>query len=61
MQMITEFGTDHVYNCDVFNEVRPTQPDPTFITSVGQAVFNAMTVSDVDAVWLKQFNYIIVV
>lgn len=51
--MTAEFGTDHVYNCDVFNEVRPTQPDPVFVSSVGQAVFNAMTVSDPDAIWFK--------
>lgn len=51
--MNAEFGTDHVYNCDVFNEVRPTQPDPFFVSSVGQAVFNAMTDSDPDAIWFK--------
>ena len=50
--MILEFGSDHIYNCDVFNEVRPTQTDPVFVSSVGTAVFNAMTLTDPDAVWL---------
>ena len=49
--MISEFGTDHVYNCDVFNEVRPTHSDPAFVSMVGSAVFNAMTVMDPDAIW----------
>ena len=49
--MISEFGTDHVYNCDVFNEMRPTHSDPAFVSMVGSAVFNAMTVMDPDAIW----------
>jgi alpha-N-acetylglucosaminidase len=57
--MILEFGSDHIYNCDVFNEVRPTQTDPVFVSSVGTAVFNAMTLTDPDAVWLLiQFTII---
>lgn len=51
LKMISEFGTDHVYNCDVFNEVKPTQSDPTFVSMVGSAVFNAMTITDPDAIW----------
>ena len=57
--MISEFGTDHVYNCDVFNEVRPTESNPDFVSSVGSSVFNAMTKADPDAVWLD--NYLIII
>ncbi|XP_046631090.1 alpha-N-acetylglucosaminidase-like isoform X2 [Daphnia pulicaria] len=53
-EMALEFGSDHVYNCDVFNEVRPKQADPVFVSSVGTAVFNAMTTADPDAIWLMQ-------
>ena len=49
--MINEFGTDHVYNCDVFNEMQPLQGDPKYIGSIGRAVFNAMTSVDAQAVW----------
>lgn len=57
--MILEFGSDHIYNCDVFNEMRPTQTDPVFVSSVATAVFNAMTLTDPDAVWLLiQFTII---
>jgi hypothetical protein len=55
--MALEFGSDHVYNCDVFNEVRPTQADPVFVSSVGTAVFNAMTTADPDAIWLLLHIY----
>ena len=26
----TEFGTDHFYNCDTFNEMDPASDDPGF-------------------------------
>lgn len=49
--MINEFGTNHMYNCDVFNEMRPTQSEPSFIGQVSEAVYKAMTVVDPHAVW----------
>lgn len=55
--MTLEFGTDHVYNCDVFNEVRPTSPDPNFISSVGAAIFNVMSITDPDAIWFFIYFY----
>ena len=50
--MTLEFGTDHIYNCDVFNEVPPTQSNSDFVSMVGSAVFKAMTLADPDAIWL---------
>lgn len=55
--MTSEFGTDHIYNCDIFNEVRPTQSDPVFVSSTGQAVFNAMTKSDPEAIWYDKNTF----
>lgn len=55
--MIAEYGTDHVYNCDVFNEVPPTQSDPDFVSSVGASVYNAMANTDPDAIWLFSIIY----
>ena len=52
--MINEFGTDHVYNCDSFNEMRPLQGDTEFISNSGKAVFSAMTSGDPDAIWMMQ-------
>ncbi|OMP10060.1 Alpha-N-acetylglucosaminidase [Corchorus olitorius] len=54
-QQIKEYGdvTD-IYNCDTFNENSPPTNDPTYISSLGAAVFKAMSNGDKDAVWLMQ-------
>ena len=49
--MQKEFGTDHVYNCDAFNEMRPLQTDVEYIDSIGKSVFNAMISADPQAIW----------
>ncbi|XP_063910098.1 alpha-N-acetylglucosaminidase-like isoform X1 [Zophobas morio] len=53
-ELIAEFGTDHVYNCDSFNENTPSTGDLTYLANVGQAIYKAMTDSDPDAIWLLQ-------
>ncbi|EOX96635.1 Alpha-N-acetylglucosaminidase family / NAGLU family isoform 1 [Theobroma cacao] len=54
-QQIEEYGdvTD-IYNCDTFNENSPPTNDPTYISSLGAAVYKAMSNGDKDAVWLMQ-------
>lgn len=54
-QQIKEYGdvTD-IYNCDTFNENSPPSSDPTYISSLGSAVYEAMSKADKDAVWLMQ-------
>ncbi|XP_048495313.1 alpha-N-acetylglucosaminidase isoform X2 [Beta vulgaris subsp. vulgaris] len=54
-QQIKEYGdvTD-IYNCDTFNENSPPTDDPTYISSLGAAVYKAMTKGDKYAVWLMQ-------
>ncbi|KAK9683017.1 hypothetical protein RND81_10G113000 [Saponaria officinalis] len=54
-KQIEEYGdvTD-IYNCDTFNENSPPTDDPTYISSLGAAVYEAMTEGDKDAVWLMQ-------
>lgn len=49
--MISEFGTDHVYNCDSFNENTPTSGDLTYLSNVGQSIFKAMNDTDPEAIW----------
>jgi alpha-N-acetylglucosaminidase len=49
--MIQEFGTDHIYNCDTFNEMDPKSGDVKYIESVGYATYSAMTAVDPDAIW----------
>lgn len=54
-QQIKEYGdvTD-IYNCDTFNENSPPTDDPTYISSLGAAVYEAMAKGDKYAVWLMQ-------
>ncbi|GAA0142030.1 hypothetical protein LIER_03027 [Lithospermum erythrorhizon] len=54
-QQIADYGdiTD-IYSCDTFNENTPPTDDPTYISSLGSAVFKAMSKADTDAVWLMQ-------
>lgn len=53
-EMQAEFGVDHVYNCDTFNEMTPPTTDPNYVSGVGQGIFQAMTNADPDAIWLMQ-------
>ncbi|XP_059151841.1 alpha-N-acetylglucosaminidase-like isoform X1 [Physella acuta] len=49
-----EFGTDHIYNADTFNEMTPTSSDPTYISNAGKAVYYGMLAGDPQAIWLMQ-------
>ncbi|KAG6421832.1 hypothetical protein SASPL_118390 [Salvia splendens] len=55
IQQIKEYGdvTD-IYSCDTFNENTPPTDDPTYISTLGSAVYKAMSKADKDAVWLMQ-------
>ncbi|XP_973259.1 alpha-N-acetylglucosaminidase isoform X2 [Tribolium castaneum] len=53
-EQISEFGTDHMYNCDSFNENVPTSGDLTYLANVGKSIYKAMTDTDPDAVWVMQ-------
>jgi alpha-N-acetylglucosaminidase len=48
------FGTDHIYNGDTFNEMDPSTGDPTYLRTIGAAVYQGLIASDPDAVWLMQ-------
>ncbi|XP_063987434.1 alpha-N-acetylglucosaminidase isoform X2 [Diachasmimorpha longicaudata] len=51
---IEEFGTDHVYNCDTFNENEPLSTGLQSLRNIGQAVFASMTEVDPQAIWVMQ-------
>ncbi|XP_034992929.2 alpha-N-acetylglucosaminidase [Zootoca vivipara] len=53
-ELTREFGTDHVYSADTFNEMRPLSSDPAYLSQVSAAVFRSMTGADPRAVWLMQ-------
>ncbi|KAJ4763014.1 Alpha-N-acetylglucosaminidase [Rhynchospora pubera] len=52
---IQEYGdvTD-IYNCDTFNENTPPTNDPSYISSLGAAIYKAMSQGNKDAIWLMQ-------
>jgi alpha-N-acetylglucosaminidase len=48
------YGSDHFYNADPFNEVRPPSSDPAFIAQSAQVIYNSMAAADPSAVWVLQ-------
>ena len=52
--LIAEFGTDHYYNADAFNEMDPTNKDLNFLANTNDKIYEAMTSVDTQAVYLMQ-------
>ncbi|MDB4919699.1 alpha-N-acetylglucosaminidase [Mucilaginibacter sp.] len=55
-----EFGTDHLYSADTFNENVPPTNDSTYLDGMSKKVFRSMTVADPKGVWVMQgwmFHY----
>jgi len=55
-----EFGTDHLYSADTFNENVPPTNDSTYLDGMSKKVFRSMTAADPKAVWVMQgwmFHY----
>jgi len=48
-----EFGTNHVYSVDPFNELLPPNSSVEYLSNVGRAVFQGLG-SDKEAAWLMQ-------
>ncbi|KAL1509052.1 hypothetical protein ABEB36_003853 [Hypothenemus hampei] len=53
-EQIEEYGTDHAYNSDSFNEMYPSSSNLTYLSNVGKSIFNAMTEADEQAIWVLQ-------
>uniref|UniRef100_G1QAQ0 Alpha-N-acetylglucosaminidase n=1 Tax=Myotis lucifugus TaxID=59463 RepID=G1QAQ0_MYOLU len=53
-ELTKEFGTDHVYGADTFNEMQPPSSEPSYLATATAAVYQAMVAVDPDAVWLLQ-------
>ncbi|XP_067677371.1 alpha-N-acetylglucosaminidase-like isoform X2 [Haliotis asinina] len=49
-----EFGVDHIYNADTFNEMTPKSNDPAYLASAAKGVYNGMLAGDTQAIWLMQ-------
>jgi alpha-N-acetylglucosaminidase len=49
-----EYGTDHLYSSDTFNENTPPNSDSTYLSGVSKKIFQSMTAADPKAVWVMQ-------
>lgn len=49
-----EFGTDHYYNVDLFNEMTPPTRDLIYLANSGKAVFDSLIETDPLATWVMQ-------
>jgi hypothetical protein len=52
--LIELFGSDHLYNCDFYNEMKPPSDRPEYLAEAAGAVVGAMRTADPQAVWVMQ-------
>ncbi len=55
-----EYGTDHFYSADTFNENQPPSNDSTYLSAISKKVYTSMALADPRAVWVMQgwmFHY----
>ena len=52
--LIEEFGTDHYYNADTYNEMNPSSSNLTFLKETNSAIYEAMAFVDSDAMFVMQ-------
>ena len=52
--LIDEYGTDHYYNADAFNEMDPASKNETFLANINAKIYEAMVCADTQAVYLMQ-------
>ncbi|HOG04860.1 MAG TPA: alpha-N-acetylglucosaminidase [Paludibacter sp.] len=53
-EQAAEFGTDHYYTADVFNEVDPPTKDSVYLDNMGKRIYDIMHSADKKAVWVMQ-------
>ncbi len=51
-EMIKEYGTDHYYAIDPFNEMTPTRSDKNYLQNMSKTIFNSMDKADPRGQWL---------
>ena len=52
--LMDEYGSDHVFNCDTYNEMDPDSTDLVYLADVNKAIYQTMDAVDKDAVFLMQ-------
>lgn len=49
-----EYGTDHYYSSDIFNELNPPSSDPKYLHDISEKVYASMKEVDPKSVWVMQ-------
>lgn len=52
--MIQEYGTDHIYFSDPYNEISPVTQNVEYVRNVSKGIFSVMKTVDSDSIWLLQ-------
>eukprot|EP00042_Codosiga_hollandica_P039358 m.329171 g.329171 ORF g.329171 m.329171 type:complete len:823 (+) comp55597_c0_seq2:203-2671(+) len=52
--LVTEYGSDHVYAFDLFNEAPPPNTTPEYLYNLMQGVYKGLQAADPEAVWVMQ-------
>lgn len=52
-EVIKEFGTDHIYGIDPFNEMKLPSEDPAWLAQVAKGIYKTLTDVDPQATWLQ--------
>ncbi|XP_014294614.1 alpha-N-acetylglucosaminidase isoform X2 [Halyomorpha halys] len=53
-EYIQEFGTDHIYNCDPFNEMLPSSGDLDYLQRIGRSIYESINSTDPHGIWMLQ-------
>ena len=52
--LVEEFGNDHYFNADTYNEMKPSSSDLKFLKETNMAIYDAMAKVDSEAVFVMQ-------
>ena len=52
--LIDEYGSDHMFNSDTYNEMQPSSNDPTFLADTNKAIYDAMAAVDSEGIFVMQ-------
>ncbi|XP_069126056.1 alpha-N-acetylglucosaminidase-like [Argopecten irradians] len=53
-ELMDEFGTDHIYNIDTFNEMDPKSNDPVYLAKASRTIYDVVIEADPNGIWLMQ-------
>ena len=52
--LIAEYGNDHFFSIDTYNEFYPSSNDSSFLAATGKAIYNSMAEVDSDGIYVLQ-------